>query len=180
MKTNADWTRRRFLANSAPVLSVPLAVAGASVPPVREDAPPLAERRAGVEDVNAIRELQRTYARLVNARAHEDVIELFADPSSVEVDRSIRNLSADGFGEEDVIELSVERRFATGRFTWIVQTETEIGPDCTLVEMARAQGEGFVRTSERRVIDAEYVKQAGVWKIRSVAYRPVGQSPVAS
>ena len=166
------------------MVSAPLAVAGADVSPGSvEDDTSLEARLADLEDVNAIRQLHQTYARLINRsagrahaevvdRLHDEVVKLFAAASEAEVDVSITSLSADRFGEADVIELATDRQSATGRFHCIVQTETAIGPSCTLVEMARAQGEGFVRRSQRRVIEAAYVKQAGVWKIRRTAYSP--------
>ena len=187
MNTNTDSTRRRFLWTAGAALSAPLAVAGANVSPSSaEDDLSLEERLADLEDVKAIRELHQTYARLVNGRAHDEIdgrvndeidgrvndeiVKLFAVPSQAEIDEGIRSLSADRFGEEDVIELAADRGSATGRFHCTVQTETAIGPSCTLVEMAREQGEGFVRRSQRSVIEAAYVKQAGVWKIRRAAY----------
>ena len=125
-------------------------------------------RLADLEDLNRIRKLHRTYAALINRQAHDEVASLFAVPSKATVDENIGSLSADRFGEEDVIELAPDRQSATGRFHCNVQTKTAIGPSCTLVEMARAQGEGFIERSQRHVIEAAYVKQTGVWKIRRV------------
>jgi hypothetical protein len=45
-----------------------------------------------------------------------------------------------------------------------LNTETEIGPDCTLVEMARQQGSGVVRSSESAVLENTYRRDGG-WKI---------------
>ena len=173
MNTNIDSTRRRFLWTAGAALSAPLAVADANVfPSSAGDHTSLEERLTDLEDVNAIRELHQAYARLVNGRAHDEVVKLFAVPSQADVDESISSLSADRFGEEDVIDLATDRQSATGRFHCTVQNETAIWPSCTLVEMAREQGEGFVRRSQRRVIEADYVKQAGVWKIVRAAYSP--------
>ncbi len=169
MNTDNVSTRRRFLSTAGAALSAPLAVAGANVSASgAEDRTSIEARLADLEGVNAIRKLHRTYAILVNRQAHDEVTGLFAVPSEATVDESIRSLSADRFGEEDLIELAADRQSATGRFYCTVQTETPIGPSCTLVEMACAQGEGFVERSQRRVIEAAYVKQDGIWKIRRV------------
>lgn len=54
----------------------------------------------------------------------------------------------------------------------VVETETEIGPNCTLVEMARQQGEGVLRRSEARVLESGCVKRDGVWKLTRAVFRP--------
>ena len=53
----------------------------------------------------------------------------------------------------------------------IVDTEEVIGPPCPLVEMAREQGGGVVRRTERVVFEHTYVKQEGVWKIQRSTHR---------
>ncbi len=169
MNTDNVSTRRRFLCKAGAALSAPLAVAGANVSASgAQDRTSVEARLADLEDVNRIRKLHRTYAALINRQARDEVAGLFAVPSEATVDASVRGLSADRFGAEDVIELAPYRQSATGRFHCTVQTETAIGPTCTLVEMARAQGEGFIERSQRHVIEAAYVKEAGVWKIRRV------------
>ena len=173
MNTNNVSTRRRFLSTAGAALSAPLAVAGANVSASgAQDRTSIEARLADLEDVNAIRKLHRTYAILVNRHAHDEMAGLFAVPSQATVDESIGGLSADRFGEDDVIELTPDRQSATGRFQCFVQTKTAIGPTCTLVEMAHAQGEGFIERSQRHVIEAAYVKKDGVWKIRRVRMTP--------
>ena len=122
------------------------------------------------EDVNAIRTLQQTYARLVNSGARDEARKLFADPATAEVASSIRSLSADGFGEHDAIEIAPDRKTATARTHCTVQTETAIGPNCTLVEMAREQGEGVLRRTDKRVLASAYVNQGEVWKIERLVW----------
>jgi hypothetical protein len=52
-----------------------------------------------------------------------------------------------------------------------VQSETAIGPDCPLVEMARQHGGGVVRRTERGVFENAYVRRGGIWKILRSVYR---------
>jgi hypothetical protein len=54
-----------------------------------------------------------------------------------------------------------------------VEIETTIAQDCTLARMAHAQGGGFVRRTERRVLIVEYVKAAGAWAIAKVEFASV-------
>jgi hypothetical protein len=76
----------------------------------------------------------------------------------------------DGFGEHDVIEIATDGTTATAHTRCAVQTEAVIGPNCTLVEMAREQGEGVLRRSEKRVLVSTYVKVSGTWKIDRLAW----------
>jgi hypothetical protein len=170
MSTNSHSTRRRFFLQAGAALSAPLAAsaafAAAGGDRVADDS---AARLAALEAANAIRTLQQTYARLVNAGAYEQAAQLFSVPASAPIDRRVRKLTADRFGANDVIEVGVGASTATARIECSVETEMEIGPTCTLVEMARLQGEGTLRAVERRVLEGAYVKQAGVWKIARLA-----------
>jgi hypothetical protein len=173
MNSNTVSTRRRFLCGAGAALSAPLTAAAINISPANGGSPPSAEPRPGnLEEVNAIRKLQQDFARLVNRRAHKAVAGLFAVPSKAGVDAAITGLSADPVGEDDVIELAPDRQSATGLFHCTVQTETAIGPACTLVDMARAQGDGFVERSQPCVFEVAYVKQAGAWKILRAAHTP--------
>jgi hypothetical protein len=170
MKAKSISTRRRFFLQAGAAVSVPLAasVAHAAEGGVGDSA--VKARLAALEDVNAIRELQQAYARLVNSGARAEIPKLFADPSAAVVDDSVRGLSAYGFGEHDIIDVAADRRTATARIHCTVQTETAIGPSCTLVEMAREQGEGVLRRAEKLVLASTYVKVGGTWKIERLMW----------
>jgi len=171
MKTKAVSTRRSFFWKAGATLSAPLALTTARASgSSAEGTGALETRLANLEEVNAIRELHQNYASHINAREHEAIVRLFAAPSEAQIDASIRNLSADDFGEHDVIEVAADRNTATAHFHCTVQTETAIEPSCPLVEMARQQGEGVIRASEKRVLEVTYVKESGAWKIHSSAY----------
>lgn len=172
MKTKTVATRRRFFWQAGAALSAPLAVAATPASARAEDGEALEARLAELEDQNAIRALSQTYARLMNARARDEVAELFADPSEANLDESIRSVSADRFGEPDVIEVAADRRTAAARMRCTVEIEIAIGPSCPLVEMARQQGEGVLRRSEGCVLESTYVRRGGVWKIERSAFRP--------
>lgn len=173
MRTNALSTRRIFFGHAGAALSAPLAIAAttAAAGP-GADAEGVSARLAALEDQNAIRALLQTYARLVNAGAHDAAARLFADPAAALVDPSVRRLLADHMSEHDAIDVAPGGDSATSRLHCTVETETVIGPSCTLVEMARLQGEGVVKKSERRVLESAYVKQHGHWKLARASYRP--------
>ena len=162
-------TRRRFVFDAGVALAAPAALGAAAVAEARE---PVDARLAALEDANAIRDLQRAYARHVNHRNHADAAALFAQPGRAKLDETIRGLHADPLAGEIEIDVSADRRTATARTACVVQTEAPIDePGCTLVQMATAQGEGVVRRSERRMLEQTFVRIDGVWKIDATALR---------
>jgi len=161
MKTAS--TRRSFIRKTGVALSAPLAAAAAVVPvPAGASVDPVAQQLARLEDVNAIRALNQAFARQVNA----------GDAEALGIDPSVRDVSADDFGERDVIEVAPDRQTATSRMHCTVHIETLIGPSCPLVEMAREQGGGIVRRSESGVFEHVYLRRDGAWSIEHSTYRP--------
>ena len=153
-------TRRSFIQATGAALSVPLAAAAATLPASTvANVDPLAARLAMLEDVNAIRALNQVWARHVNTGEDQTI------------DPTIRSVAADGFGEQDVIEIAPDRQTATALMHCTVEIETVIGPSCPLVEMAREQGGGVLRRTEAGVFENAYVRRDGIWKIRRATYR---------
>lgn len=158
-------TRRSFIAVAGAALSAPAAAVAATsswLPSSggrsgRRDT--LEARVAELEDLNEIRTVN--YA-------------LFSDPSSSQLDSDIRAISLVDFGAHDVIEVAADRQTATARLHVTLRTETEIGPECTLVEMARQQGSAVICASESAVLENAYVRRDGVWKILHSTRRPAG------
>ena len=139
-------TRRRFFGGAA-ALAAPLA-AGAAV--AREHpSDDLAARLAALEDLNAIRSLLQGYAQRVNAGTD-------AAPAA-----NVRSLTLDSDG---AIEVAANGT-ALARIGCTVETAMPIDGRDTLVEMARLQGDGVVKRSERRVLVGAFVKRRGVWTV---------------
>jgi hypothetical protein len=163
-------TRRRFVLGAGAALAAPVTLAAAGGAGEPNDA-----RLTALEDANALRELQRAYARRVNAREHAAAAELFASPARAAFDDRVRELCVDTLSEDAAIEIAADRRTAIARAACVVRIESPIeAPGCTLVDMARAQGEGLVRSTERRVLEHAFVRVDGVWKIESAALREPG------
>ena len=160
-------TRRSFIAIAGAAVAAPVAAAAATLPG-RMEPDPLKMRLARLEDLNEIRGLNQAYFQRLAAGAHEEMAALFADPGSAAPDDDVRGLSPADFGERDVIDVAEDRESATARVHVTVHTEIALEPDCTLVEMARAQGEGVIRSSAFAVLEHRYVRRDGVWKIASV------------
>jgi hypothetical protein len=137
-------TRRWFFAKAGATLAAPLA-ATAAFAGERDGAGYLAGRRSAFEDVDAIRAL---------------LAALLADPARLGLDAGA-NIAAD---RDDAITIATDGA-ATARVPCTVETATPIESCGTLVEMARLQGDGVVRRSERRVLASTFVKRNGIWHI---------------
>lgn len=182
--TDTTPTRRSFLKGGA-VLAAPLAVALPAAVMADEG---LKARLARLEDEAAIRELHQTWLRRINNNRADDTTrtgdatrtdhaaragnaaELFANSESAEFDRSVRGIAVDHAGQPDAIHIAEDGKSAAGRFHCAVEIETAIAKDCTLAQMAHAQGGGFVRRTERRVLKVEYVKTSGAWAIAKLEF----------
>jgi hypothetical protein len=177
MKTTVNSARRGFLRKAGAALAAPLAVCGASSSaraPGDRDASQA--RLAQLEDVNAIRELTRSYVRHVNTGAHGEAAALFAQPAHADARFALTALAADPLGGEDAIEIAASGTTATARLHCTAEIETPIEPVTPLVAMARAQGGGVLRRSERGVLDGTYVKRDGGWKIERLEFRTGSKS----
>jgi hypothetical protein len=169
MTTKTDSTRRSFLKGGA-LLAVPLASA---VPAAVMADDGLKARLARLEDGAAIRELHQAWLRQINRGTNAgagDTAALFATLQGAAFDQGVRSIAPDHAGQPDAIEVAADGKSATGRFQCLVGIETAIAQDCTLAQMAHAQGGGFVCRTERCVLNVEYVKASGAWAIAKVEF----------
>ena len=157
MTKDTTSTRRSFLKGSA-LLAAPLAAVAA--PSVVMADNELKARLARLENEAAIRDLHQTWLRRINAGTGDAVTPLFADSKGTALDQVVHSIAADC-------------KNAVGQFPCAVEIETTIAQDCTLARMAHAQGGGFVRRTERRVLKVEYVKAGGAWAIAKAEFASV-------
>jgi hypothetical protein len=144
-------TRRAFLGGGA-LVAAPLAAASVSAVALADER--LTARLRRLEDEAAIRELHQSWLRQVNAGKGDSLLE-----------ESVRRIIADHAGAPDRIELSADGRSAVGHFDCAVEAETPLAAECTLAQMAHAQGHGTVRRVERRMLTVDYRKVDGGWTI---------------
>jgi hypothetical protein len=78
----------------------------------------------------------------------------------------------DDFGARERIEIAADGRTGRAALPCVMEVETVIGPDCPLVDMARQQGGGVDRRTERGVLEASCLKRDGAWTLEGVAFRP--------
>jgi hypothetical protein len=167
MTKDAGSTRRSFLKGGA-LLAAPLAAVGVPAVVMADDE--LKARLARLENHAAVRELHEGWLRRVNTEARDDAASLFTHPEAAAFDPSVRGIAADHAGRPDAIEVAADGKSATGRFYCAVEIESAIAQDCTLARMAHAQGGGFVRRTEHRVLNIEYVKTSGAWAIAKIEF----------
>ncbi len=170
-ETNSTQSTRRSFLQCGALLAVPLAAA-APAAVIADDR--LKARLARLEDEAAIRNLHQNWMRQVNtsvgAGASDAVAPLFTDAEGTAFSHAVRNIAADHSGEPDAIEVASDGKSAAGRFQCAVEIETAISQDCTLAEMAHAQGSGFVRRTERRALKVKYVKTGDAWAIAKAEF----------
>jgi hypothetical protein len=147
-------TRRLFLKSGA-LLAAPIA---ASVPAAALADDGLKARVMRLTDEAAIRELQRSWLRRVSAGER-----------GVLLDAAVRRITADHAGAPDKIALAADGRSAVGQFDCVVEVETPLSRDCTLGQMAHAQGSGMLCRTERRRLTIDYAKTAVGWEIAKIA-----------
>jgi len=170
MTKDTTSTRRSFLKGGA-LLAAPLAAVAAPVVVMADDE--LKARLAKLENEAEVRELHQNWLRRINTGARDAAASLFADPKRAAFDPSVRSIAADHAGQPDVIEVAADGKRAAGRFHCAVEIETAIPQDSTLAQMAHAQGSGFVRRMERRMLNVEYVNTSGAWAIAKAGFAPV-------
>lgn len=149
-------TRRMFLKGGA-VLAAPMAAASASAFALAEDG--VNARARHLEDEAAIRELHQSWLRRINTGECEAL-----------PDGAVRRIVADAAGAADKIEVAPDGQSAAGHFDCMVETQTPLAADCTLAQMAHAQGYGAVRRTERRTLTVGYTKVGGSWKIERISF----------
>jgi hypothetical protein len=155
-----------------------------------------------LEDHEAIRSLHQAYGFALARGNHELILGLFAADGEAHFngglfvgrDRGIHRLylkhlgrrsdaasdaPAHGFlldqaQRDDVVHIATDRRSARATFHCVVQAESAVDGDSTLIEMMRQQGQGVARWWEGGVYENQYVKDAdGGWRIKRLSYRTI-------
>lgn len=167
IQEKVESTRRAFLKGGA-LAAAPLAAAGAAAAAVKSGHEARIQK---LEAEAAIRDLHQAWLRKVNTGA--ETAELFADPKRARLHEAVNRVEADHQGAADEIRLAADGLYASARYACVVETRAELARDCTLAQMRHAQGEGWLRQSERRLLKADYVKTDGRWVIIGLGFEPV-------
>jgi hypothetical protein len=199
---NAD--RRSFIRKTGAALSAVLATAVAGISKSKTDEDPagrLSARLGILEDANAVRTLYQSYESYLDQGMYEEIVNLFADDGEVYFngglfsgkEKGIRRLYLGQFGEgltgkkvepapgqqRETIEVATDRKYAKAHFPFSIRVGIPLGPESTLVQMARLQGQGIVHWWESGICKSSYVRVGDVWKIRKIEYRTMLQASQA-
>jgi hypothetical protein len=166
MSEKSQSTRRAFLKGGA-LAAAPLAAAGAAAAASRSEHEATIAR---LQAEAAIRDLHQAWLRKVNTGGEAG--ELFADPDRARLAEAVTRVEPDHAAAPDEVRLHADGLRASARYACVVETGVDIAPDCTLAQMRHAQGEGQLRRSERRRLQADYVKADGRWAIAGLKFEP--------
>jgi hypothetical protein len=159
MSEDVTSTRRMFLRGGA-LLAAPIAAAATCAVAQADDT--LQARVTRLEAQAAIRELHQSWLREVNAGERHELL-----------DGAVRRISADHAGAADRIEVAADGCNAVGYYPCAIELDRPLDSDCTLAQMARAQGHGTVRRTERRRLTVDYTKTGANWRIGKVVVTPL-------
>jgi hypothetical protein len=163
----------------------------------------LSNRVGNLEDADAVRRLHRVYESRLDRGMYEDAVAMFADDAEVAYNGGlfqgkggVRRLFCGHFAPghtgkkiepppgfesdpalpQDIVEVTEDRKTATGQFFYSIQVGAPMTGDSSLLEMARLQGEGIVRWWESGICEASFVKAGESWKIRRLEYRAASKA----
>jgi hypothetical protein len=164
---------------------------------------PAVSRVGSLGDADRIRRLQQVYEYRLDKGLYEDVVAMFADDAEVVYDggcfrgkEGIRRLYCDHFAlnqtgkkiepapgfESDpaqqphTVEVAEDLGTATGQFPYSIRVGEPMTGESSLVDMARLQGEGIVKSWEGGTCVASYIKVGESWKIRRLEYRAASKA----
>ena len=149
-------TRRGFFFKAGAAAAAPGAFAGAATAASADSrsSVTLASRLAELEDVAALRRIGAELIRRVNA----------GEPEALESNGSgVRQISGD-FDAAAQIDFVHDRREAVVRLDCKATFERPIeAPGSVLLDMARAQGEGFVRDAQVQTLELRCARAKSGW-----------------
>ncbi|MDE3109551.1 MAG: hypothetical protein KGL02_06380 [Acidobacteriota bacterium] len=161
MTNKRPSTRRSFLKSSA-MLALPLAGMAPAAVIANDD---FKSELAKLKNEAAIRELHHYWLRQISTGESQFVARLLPRGGVVASGEIVRSIAPDHTQQPGAIQIAAGGRTARGRFHCIVSFERAIPQDSTLAQMAHAQGDGFIRRTERRILETEYTNSAGQWAV---------------
>lgn len=159
MSESSISTDRRSFIKTGALIATPLAAA-APVAALADDG--TRAKLARLEDERTVERLQRKFIRYLDGGG--DCGEFVASSDAVDLGEGLRSIAEDT-SREASLELSEDGLRARSRCACKIERETEFTGDTTVERMARFQGQGSHRHSERRVLATEYVKGKDGWRI---------------
>lgn len=158
--SNKNATRRGFFVKAGAVLSAPAALAGAvQATATHAESGSLAARLAELEDENALRRISAGLIGAVKDGSH-DALECSGT--------GLREILLDNLDSAPTFDFSNARGSARVRLRCTARFAAPIeAPGSALLDMARAQGEGFVQSARTQMLEIDCEKSESGWSVRS-------------
>lgn len=171
MATDKLSTRRSFLATASGAAVVPLAVLTGPAAAQGGDRP--TDRLAELEDREAIGALHARLLQHINAGTLESgAADMLTRKPAIALGPRVSGFNMVGDGRAAEINRAPDGGTATVTYPCRVQTEIALEPNCTEAVMALAQGSGIRASSRAALVETGFVKEAGLWKVQSIALHP--------
>jgi hypothetical protein len=151
-------TDRRSFLKSGALVAAPLAVAAPVAALAADDS---RAKLARLEDERAIEALHRRFLRHVNGAG--DASQTMTS-GALDLGEGLRSVAED-MHQDVTLELSDDSLSATARCTCLVEREIAFTGDTTVERMARFQGQGSHRHTERRVLATHFAKSQDGWRV---------------
>jgi hypothetical protein len=159
-----------------------------------------------LKDEKNVRLLYQTYENLLDRGMYGEAVNLFSDDSEVVFNggifkgrkkgvnrlycnrfrsgltgkriECIQGILPDIGEQQDIVEVTRDRKSARARFTYSIQVGSPVVSDSALVDMARLQGEGIMKWWEGGTCDMSCVKDLkdGSWKIKRIEYQTLART----
>ena len=163
MSETVSGTDRRSFLKTGALVAAPIGAVAIPAAALADDGS--RAKLARIEDERAIEKLHRTFVRRVNGGKADTCGELFCRGRGPELPDGLRSLREDPPAPDAEIAFADDCRSAQLRRACTVELQTEFEGDTTIEKMARWQGQGRHRHSERRALVAEYRKTGSDWAI---------------
>jgi hypothetical protein len=188
-------SRRSFFLQGGAALGAGVATAVGATNTLHQQPASLdAQQLARLQDHEAIRQLQLAYADLMENQDYAAAAELFDSQATLQLSGACASGKAaihqllteqyrdqtatvlhcayrpNGMQSRDALTVDVDGRQATAALHVDVALVTALQGDFTIAQMARQQGQLADRRWESGIIEAQYVKTGGTWKIASLRY----------
>ncbi len=157
-------TNRRSFLKAGALVATPIA-ALAPVAALADDG--TRSRLAQMEDEKAIEALTRSFLRRFNGSDAGNCGEFVASSGAIQLDADLCAIAEDP-AEVALIELADNGTSATYRRACVVDRTTQFTGNTTMEKMARFQGQGSARHSEKAMLDAQFSRTAKGWTITSL------------
>jgi hypothetical protein len=164
--SEAGSSRRAVLLGGV-LLAAPLAAGSAAAAAGSDGGAARLER---LESEAAIRTLHAAWLRRINAGDQADATALCTDQGAPALYTGIKAITVASEADPHAVKIAANGSIALGHYACTIERVTALPLDCTLGQMAHAQGNGFVATREHGLLTVEYRRGPEGWSIARIDF----------